>query len=93
MRNLFFTAILVALGAAACSRRPLPQTDGNGGLGGGPSRGTGGAAGAGGTTVVDECLNHDIDLPSATLSSFDCLSIFHGQHLAFRMMLAKIMST
>jgi hypothetical protein len=69
VRNLFFTATLVALAGApaACGRRPLPQTDGNGGIGGGPSRGTGGSAGAGGTTVVDECLNHDIDLPSATL--------------------------
>lgn len=69
MRNLVFTAILVALAgsAGACNRRPLPQTDDNGGLGGGPMRGNGGSGGAGGTTVVDECLNHDIDLPSATL--------------------------
>ena len=78
MRSLVWTAILIAVAAAAgaCRRRPLSQDDSTGGLGGaqGPSRGTGGvaggggSAGAGGTTVADECRNHDIDIPSATLT-------------------------
>jgi hypothetical protein len=71
VRSLVRTAILVALAAAgsACSRRPLSHGDDEGGLGGtGPSRGNAGTGGAGGTTVVDECRNHDIDIPSATLT-------------------------
>jgi len=75
VKNVVRIAILVASAGAftlACGKRPL-STDrdaGGGGLGGSVSigRGGAGAGGAGGTTVVDECRNHDVDIPSALLT-------------------------
>lgn len=71
MKNLLQIALLVAAAEAlaGCSKRPISAKDG--GAGGGPSvgvPGTGGAAGTGGTTVVEDCRDHDIDIAAATLT-------------------------
>ena len=78
MKKVVRIAILVASAGAfalACGKRPLSadRDAGGGGLGGTVSVGRGGAGaggggGAGGTTVVDDCKNHDVDIPSALLT-------------------------
>jgi len=81
VKRLVRIALVVASAGAfgaACGKRPLSSdrdggTSGLGGSGPSPGRGgapggAGGAGGLGGTTPADDCRNHDVDIPAATLA-------------------------
>ena len=61
MRNVVGVAILVVWsGASPACVRPPPAVP--------PSGERGGASGAGGTPIPEECRSHDVDIAAATLA-------------------------